>query len=138
MCFFFWNSHNPVKQNMHTHKLTRTHTHTHPPASPVYVLTSRRHHSLYCVHPASRPNELNVYLTLAAGKREAEVTNQSHPNTVRQRWAEDKRSNVLHMHLPARGRLESKSKREKKSCKNRHVTSTQRGGDRLFDLWIHS
>lgn len=40
-----------------------------PPASPVYVLKGPQHHSLPCVHPASRPNECSVYLPLAAGKR---------------------------------------------------------------------
>lgn len=59
--------------------LSKTHTHTHssPPASPVYVLKGPQHHSLPCVHPASRPNEPCVYLPPAAGKRGGVATIQS-------------------------------------------------------------
>lgn len=100
-----------------THRLTHTHTHkatlthTRPPASPVYVLTSPRHHSLYCVHPASRPNELSVYLTLAAGKRGGEVTNQSRTDRGKQRSG--KGGEAVCKHLPAIERLEQRAKKKK-------------------------
>lgn len=115
-CFFFLQlSQEKAKQNMHTHTHTlirkATHTHTRPPASPVYVLTSPRHHSLYCVHPASRPNELSVYLTLAAGKRGGEVTNQSRTDRGKQRSG--KGGEALCTHLPAIERLEQRAKKKK-------------------------
>lgn len=51
--------------------LRSKHTHGHIclPFSPVYVFKGPQHHSLPCVHPASRPNESCVYLPPAAGKR---------------------------------------------------------------------
>lgn len=42
--------------------------HISPPASPVYVPKGPQHHSLPCVHPASRPNEPCVYLLRLLGK----------------------------------------------------------------------
>lgn len=47
------------------------------PACLVYVLKGPQNHSLFSVHPASRPNELCVYLPLAAEDEEGGLTTPS-------------------------------------------------------------